>query len=270
MIVVVSPHLDDAVLSCGGLLALARRRGEPSTVVTVFTKGRDHDRRRDEDRDALAVLGARAVHVGLLDAPERLGLARTHTALVEEARVDPADCAVVRAAIETALPSPSPVSVYVPLGVGGHVDHVTVHAALRDRDDVVFYEDRPYALVPGAIHARLVEARIALTAPDGIAKASAAALGEPARALPHLDAFLGSEPVARARSLAWLESHHGDPRPDLALAPREARVRRHPIDNEAVTLAARAASAYASQGRLLPANLPSFERTFDPVARVVR
>lgn len=69
---------------------------------------------------------------------------------------------------------------------------------------------------------------------------------------------------------ASLESHHRDPRPDSALRPREARTRHHAIDVGAATLAARAASAYASQGRLLPPNPPSFERTFDPVPRTVR
>ena len=86
MIVVVSPHLDDAVLSCGGILALAARRRERSVVVTVFTEGADHERRRAEDREALAIVGAEPLHLRLLDAPDRLGLARTHAALVEDAR----------------------------------------------------------------------------------------------------------------------------------------------------------------------------------------
>jgi LmbE family N-acetylglucosaminyl deacetylase len=34
--VFVSPHPDDAALSCGGLIAKLRERGEPVTIVTVF------------------------------------------------------------------------------------------------------------------------------------------------------------------------------------------------------------------------------------------
>jgi LmbE family N-acetylglucosaminyl deacetylase len=88
-VVVMSPHLDDAVLSCGALLAhLAPRH--PITVVTAFTAAapppwslpaRRHlhaigmadaeflfGQRQAEDREVLAGIGAMAVHLGLRDA----------------------------------------------------------------------------------------------------------------------------------------------------------------------------------------------------------
>jgi LmbE family N-acetylglucosaminyl deacetylase len=87
--VVMSPHLDDAVLSCGALLAhLAPQH--PITVVTAFTAAapppwslpaRRHLRaigsadaellfgqRRAEDREVLDELGVEVVHLGLRDA----------------------------------------------------------------------------------------------------------------------------------------------------------------------------------------------------------
>ncbi|KAB0640285.1 PIG-L family deacetylase, partial [Burkholderia territorii] len=80
---VVSPHLDDAVFSCGQLLA----QSPGSVVVTVFagipahgTAAPPWDRRagfrtadeamrtrRDEDRRALGTLGAHAVWLDFLD-----------------------------------------------------------------------------------------------------------------------------------------------------------------------------------------------------------
>jgi LmbE family N-acetylglucosaminyl deacetylase len=86
---ILSPHLDDAVLSCGALLtALADHSNV--TVVTVFTEGAGppHTRaaesflgrcnatsveqlyaeRRREDRDILASLGVKAVNLGFCDA----------------------------------------------------------------------------------------------------------------------------------------------------------------------------------------------------------
>lgn len=88
-VVVMSPHLDDAVLSCGALLAHLVPR-HCVTVVTAFTAAapppwslpaRRHLRaigtadgellfgqRRAEDREVLAELGVVAVHLGLRDA----------------------------------------------------------------------------------------------------------------------------------------------------------------------------------------------------------
>ena len=85
----LSAHLDDAVLSCGGLLAALAQRC-PSTVATVFTAAgpQPHTRaarsflrqccaadagtlfadRRAEDRAVLARLGVRHRHLGATDA----------------------------------------------------------------------------------------------------------------------------------------------------------------------------------------------------------
>ena len=84
----LSPHLDDAVLSCGGRISQQTARGEKVLVVTVcagdpppaplseFAQAL-HIRwalpfhpvaaRRDEDEAALAVLGASALHLPLPD-----------------------------------------------------------------------------------------------------------------------------------------------------------------------------------------------------------
>ncbi|MEU6276991.1 PIG-L family deacetylase [Streptomyces populi] len=87
-LVVLSPHLDDAVLSCGALLAYARRH-VPVTVVTLFTTAapppytlsarrflrltgmRDAEElyaaRRAEDREVLTAMGIAWEHAGLTD-----------------------------------------------------------------------------------------------------------------------------------------------------------------------------------------------------------
>lgn len=88
-VVVVSPHLDDAVLSCGALLASLARRC-PVTIVTVFTAASPrpwslparralraagvtdaeqfYALRRAEDQAVVNELGAVPVHLGLRDA----------------------------------------------------------------------------------------------------------------------------------------------------------------------------------------------------------
>ncbi len=91
-LVVLSPHLDDAVLSCGALLIHAAKRTQV-TVVTLFTEGGPppytlsarrylrqvgagdaeslYRQRRAEDRAALDSMGITWVHVGLTEAQYR-------------------------------------------------------------------------------------------------------------------------------------------------------------------------------------------------------
>ncbi|MCZ0978588.1 hypothetical protein O1L60_03410 [Streptomyces diastatochromogenes] len=96
--IVLSPHLDDAVLSCGALLGWAGRRA-PVTVATLFTeaapppytlcarqylrltRARDAEElfadRREEDRRVLGLLDVDWRHVGLVDGMFRR-LPRAH------------------------------------------------------------------------------------------------------------------------------------------------------------------------------------------------
>ncbi len=98
---VVSPHLDDAVLSAGLFLLT-----EPGAVVATVMAGHpgpgvlsDWDRacgfvdgddpvarRRDEDRAALAILGARPHHLEFLDQPYRAGRAADEGGSVDAGR----------------------------------------------------------------------------------------------------------------------------------------------------------------------------------------
>jgi LmbE family N-acetylglucosaminyl deacetylase len=141
-VVVVSTHLDDAVMSCWSLLDGASN----VTVVTVFTGGPepgflgewDRDsgasdsatrmqQRRAEDAAALAVAACRYVHVGLLEV-EYGGGACPPDAIAPH--LDGADV------------------VYAPAGIGlRHVNEE--HGRVRDavltlRPDARLYADQPY------------------------------------------------------------------------------------------------------------------------------
>ena len=96
-LVVLSPHLDDAVLSCGALMMRAAS-ATTVTVATIFTEaGRVpytlsarrylhqvgvtdaralYEQRRAEDDEALASIGVRYVHAGLTEALFRRRTAR--------------------------------------------------------------------------------------------------------------------------------------------------------------------------------------------------
>jgi LmbE family N-acetylglucosaminyl deacetylase len=175
-IVVLSPHLDDAVLSAWHAVAAGG-----TTVVTFFAGvppdgfvtdlDRSHGaedsaawlrRRRSEDRAALAAGGARAVHLDLLEAQfpayRRPDLRRAIAARPDRF------LALVVAAPELATDSEALVSlaephlpagavVYGPVGVGGHPDHrdlarATVRLAGRV-GKLRLYADSPYYLLQG-------------------------------------------------------------------------------------------------------------------------
>jgi LmbE family N-acetylglucosaminyl deacetylase len=172
---VISPHLDDAVLSCGALLAhLAPRH--PVTVATVFTvaapppwslparralRGLGHldaedlfTQRRAEDRDVLAGIGAEAVNLGFRDAlfrRGRLGPAyptyRLDAARGRVASCDTGLAAEVSARVGELARAREAAVVFAPLGVGRHVDHlITRQAAGKLNRRIVYYSDFPYSL----------------------------------------------------------------------------------------------------------------------------
>ncbi|MFZ5916647.1 MAG: PIG-L deacetylase family protein [Chloroflexota bacterium] len=191
--VYLSPHLDDAVLSCGGRLHQLARAGLPVTVVTVFAgsppsevgvngEARSgliaalHQRwqvegdvpaaRRMEDEAALRLLGVGWHHLDYLDC-----IYRRHPLTGEVVyrsneqifgSVHPAEfhLAVELAQLLAALLGPPEgVWVYAPLSVGHHVDHqLLVVSALRLQARgyrLAFYEDYPYAEAAAALERAL-------------------------------------------------------------------------------------------------------------------
>ncbi|MFQ5886849.1 MAG: PIG-L deacetylase family protein [Anaerolineae bacterium] len=169
----LSPHLDDAVLSCGGLIRKQTLAGERVLVVTLFAGapsyeylspfarflhllwGRHPDpvgHRRQEDRAALSRLGADPLHLGFLEAIYReppTFLYRSNRALF--GAVHPKDERLhveLASAMEGVAEREGKSLLYAPLAVGHHVDHQIARRAadsLRRRGyPVTYYEDFPY------------------------------------------------------------------------------------------------------------------------------
>jgi LmbE family N-acetylglucosaminyl deacetylase len=127
--------------------------------------------RRAEDSAALSLLDADTLHLDYHDAPFRLGSDGQPMYVNLETLiggVHPADplagggLETLVAHLADLIPREEAQVLYAPLGVGGHVDHRIVHAAARGLVDrgyrVAFYEDYPYAEVPGAIESALAVA----------------------------------------------------------------------------------------------------------------
>lgn len=181
----VSPHLDDVVLSCGGRVAAAREQGCAAIVVSVFAAPAPDDPpsplarryhalmeatgdplvRQREDREALALLEARPIHLGYLDCIYRMG-ADGIPLVAEEADVfcvDEAEDRELLAAVSGELHDLAGgvgvQQLFLPLAVGGHRDHILVREAgeaagrrLGGGVSILYYEDTPYVLTePGAV-----------------------------------------------------------------------------------------------------------------------
>jgi LmbE family N-acetylglucosaminyl deacetylase len=183
-VIAMSPHLDDAILSCGALIADLVRQC-PITVVSVFTAASPAPwpwparrqmraigasdaesffaRRRAEDLAVLAEVGAVAVHLGLRDAlfrrvrsapdglPGVTGRPAYPTFRFDAARgrVASADAgldAVVARRVDEVAQAADARVILAPLGIGRHVDHLITRSAARFLElRVVYYSDFPYS-----------------------------------------------------------------------------------------------------------------------------
>ncbi|MBV7486116.1 PIG-L deacetylase family protein [Bordetella sp. BOR01] len=163
-VVVISPHFDDAVLSCGDWLAAC----PGSTVLTVYSgvppstaSLPDWDRRcgferadqaamarHEENRAAMAVLGARGLGLGLLD---------------EQYEGPVPETGRITGMLATALTTLQPAVVLVPLGLF-HRDHLRVSDASLTvwrlfraamANTWLAYEEALYRRKPGLVQQRL-------------------------------------------------------------------------------------------------------------------
>lgn len=169
----VAPHVDDVALSCPARILAEVGRGMTVAVVTVFGGAGETAAAADN----LAARGVRHHCLGLPEAARRDPAYASFRALTRERQ--PTDELSLQAAVDalTDLAHRSRArEVYVPLGVGGHIDHRLCHeACLRsfesgDGRNVFLYEERPEAFVRGAVRIRLghVGARL----PPGAASAA--------------------------------------------------------------------------------------------------
>lgn len=170
--VYVSPHLDDAALSCGGQIFWQTQRGERVLVVTVAAGEPDTDirspfaqflhhhwgltaaeavsHRRVEDQAACQRLGAETRYWTLPDAIYRLH-PETQTPLYTSDEdifgpVHPSEEPLIGDLARFFSSLPKARRVVAPLAVGSHVDHQLVRAAAERVWGVslLYYEDYPY------------------------------------------------------------------------------------------------------------------------------
>lgn len=169
-LVVLSPHLDDAALSCHGLLEAVRKK-IPRLVITVCcsqppkpglnkkTRGRrgfaPPKQRRAEDIAAMEAMKCSFVHLGFPDAIHRRSASSGDFVYTSEGtrsgqlRLDDANyIEELYLIISRLCCNMGPLILVAPLGIGGHVDHIIcAQIAMRlvkANIKLLFYEDLPY------------------------------------------------------------------------------------------------------------------------------
>jgi LmbE family N-acetylglucosaminyl deacetylase len=180
----IQPHYDDVPLSCGGTVALMADRGCKPGIITAFASelvdemvgefaAWKHSRwkvsdaeqvlatRRAEDAEAAKTLGCSVRWLGLPDAIYRGERYNSDSELFGALQNEEMELASHLAEEIRQLPEwDEDTRVFVPLGVGNHVDHQLVFEAGRrlasGRVKVYAYEDCPYAIhTPEGVSARL-------------------------------------------------------------------------------------------------------------------
>ena len=172
----LSPHLDDAVFSCGGIIFEETSKGEKVEVWTYATADPLmneltpfarllHERwgnpahpvrvRRKEDEKALASLNCAWQHLGFLDCIYRRDeLTNEPLIRLDDDLFSPLEgrekTLIDRMTLAThsllAHQLPGEMEIYSPLAVGGHIDHQITRAVAEQLGMPLFYyADFPYA-----------------------------------------------------------------------------------------------------------------------------
>lgn len=175
-VVILSPHLDDAILSCGGLLHFLKGREASRLVITVYcgnppaVKGKDGSLRtvqrkgyanprlrRKEDIAAMHQADADFVHLGFPDGiyrrsplTNRFIYLHPYERWVAPRVDDLAHVEELFLVLQRLCLNLGRILIVSPMGIGQHVDHTIVaQVALRIAErgpSLLFYEDFPYVV----------------------------------------------------------------------------------------------------------------------------
>lgn len=172
---IISPHLDDAALSCGGQIYMLTESGRQVLIITLmagdaqesqiseYAQGLhlrwelDQDaaeRRRREDEQAAKILGAETFHLPFPDCiyrgdPE----SGKHFYRSDEAifsNVHALETGLIQEISSYMAALPGADRCLAPFGIGNHVDHQIARRAaeMAFGDKLFYYEEYPYAAEP--------------------------------------------------------------------------------------------------------------------------
>jgi hypothetical protein len=170
----ISPHLDDAILSCGQLIIDLCKLKKKITIITVFTKASANtstpqameflklcghnsaielfNERAGEDMKISRYLKIKSIHLNQVDAAWREDQNKKpiykNRLIQMSGNVSPKDkklVARVESKLKTIISKHKKALILGPCGIGGHIDHVIVSKILAKLPyPKLFWEDFPY------------------------------------------------------------------------------------------------------------------------------
>jgi len=174
-IIIFSPHFDDALISCGGLINNKLRKLESLNIVTIFSGKPDYknisnfaatiandawvERRAQENRRVLKSLNIEIKNLDFLDAifrrndkNENICISWSDVFSGNRKKINKETKLIVeiKKKINKIVDATSG-EVYFPLSLGSHIDHVLINIIGQELSlshknlAVYFYEDLPYA-----------------------------------------------------------------------------------------------------------------------------
>lgn len=194
----LSPHLDDAALSCGGIINALTSSGNKVIILTIFAGDPPvhpfsefalslHQRwnllenpmpsRRMEDMRACAILGANGLHLSLPDCIYRIDsdeqyIVTKEEDLFQQIGANQMDIVLRVIALIQELLTDDDILVS-PLAIGNHLDHRIVRQSVANlnHENIYFYADYPYIVKENAsivdqIPVNAVEEQFSITKND--------------------------------------------------------------------------------------------------------
>jgi len=164
--VVLSPHLDDALLSCPGWILERSRNGCIPVVAVPFSERGHGNKEMHCAESAMATLGALVRSGGFAHAAARGALFNSYSKQLCQP-MDLDTVGHVMAWFHALIDELTPSEVLAPLGVDQHVDHRISHQIAMDlidkypRISFSFFEERPAVYVQEAIWLRLAHLNMA-------------------------------------------------------------------------------------------------------------
>ncbi|MBI9049441.1 MAG: PIG-L family deacetylase [Anaerolineaceae bacterium] len=193
----LSPHLDDAVYSCGGLIHQQVQQGIDVEIWTVFAGQFDaanltpfakdiHQRwgtglesitlRKAEDQEACTLLGVNTSYFDFQDVIYRFKPETSQAEIIENddlfREYHPGDNALMESitqVVRQAALRMQQIQLCIPLGLGNHIDHQIVRRsaeALIDSYPILYYADFPYVIRSQAQPDGLQQRQFALSEAD--------------------------------------------------------------------------------------------------------
>lgn len=146
----ISPHLDDAILSAGGLIFDLKDNNKVK-IITVFTKGNKlFLKRKEEDISVCKYLGIDYLHLGFADALWRNSydsiedvFSKQINSTKEEVDLEK----IIIKKLKKIIKNAKNTTIFAPLSIGNHIDHRIVNKICRENFiNVIYWEDYPYNL----------------------------------------------------------------------------------------------------------------------------